>query len=118
MPMHDWTRVEAGIYHHFHHEWISAIGRSLNRGLLPEDYVSGSVFVRRYKSNGIVDWTRQFGSSTGGDDAYGGTFRLISKVHTSLKWAAHWATSRMNSPPITRDHAAKMSCVGKAASSS
>jgi hypothetical protein len=36
MPMHDWTRVEAGIYHAFHHEWISEISRALNRGLLPE----------------------------------------------------------------------------------
>jgi hypothetical protein len=35
--MHDWTRVEAGIYHHFHHEWISAISRALN-ARLPGDY--------------------------------------------------------------------------------
>ncbi len=32
MPMHDWTRVDAGIYHDFHHEWISEIKRALNRG--------------------------------------------------------------------------------------
>jgi hypothetical protein len=38
MPMHDWTRVDAGIYHDFHHEWISEIKRALNRGLLPPDY--------------------------------------------------------------------------------
>jgi len=37
MPMHNWKRVEAGIYHAFHHEWISEISRALNRGLLPED---------------------------------------------------------------------------------
>jgi hypothetical protein len=36
--MHDWTRVEAGIFHAFHHEWISEISRALNRGLLPEAY--------------------------------------------------------------------------------
>jgi hypothetical protein len=36
--MHDWTLVEAGIFHAFHHEWISEIGRALNRGLLPSDY--------------------------------------------------------------------------------
>jgi hypothetical protein len=36
--MHDWTKVEAGIYHAFHHEWISEIGRTLNRGLLPDDF--------------------------------------------------------------------------------
>lgn len=38
MPMHDWTRVDAGIYHAFHHEWISEISRTLNRGRLPEEY--------------------------------------------------------------------------------
>jgi len=30
--------VEAGIYHTFHHEWISEISRALNRGLLPDSY--------------------------------------------------------------------------------
>ena len=33
MPMHDWARVKAGIFHHFHHEWISAITRTLNARL-------------------------------------------------------------------------------------
>jgi Protein of unknown function (DUF4058) len=38
MPVHDWTRVEAGIFHHFHLEWIGALARELNRGLLPPDH--------------------------------------------------------------------------------
>lgn len=38
MPMHDWTKVEAGIYHHFHNMWLQAIVRSLNGGLLPPTY--------------------------------------------------------------------------------
>lgn len=38
MPMHDWTRVAAGIFHAFHHDWITEIARTLNNGLLPEDY--------------------------------------------------------------------------------
>jgi hypothetical protein len=38
MPVHDWTRVEAGIFHHFHQEWIPAICRRLNGGLLPADH--------------------------------------------------------------------------------
>jgi hypothetical protein len=37
MPMHDWTKVEACIFHAFHHEWISEISRTLNRKL-PADY--------------------------------------------------------------------------------
>jgi hypothetical protein len=38
MPVHDWTRVDAGIFHHFHHEWITELARALNRGILPADY--------------------------------------------------------------------------------
>jgi hypothetical protein len=38
MPVHDWTRVEAGIFHDFHHSWIEEIKRSLNAGLLPPEY--------------------------------------------------------------------------------
>lgn len=38
MPIHDWTCVEDGIFHHFHHEWISTISRSLNAGLLPRGF--------------------------------------------------------------------------------
>ena len=38
MPVHDWTRVEAGIFHDFHHTWITAIKNALNAGLLPEEY--------------------------------------------------------------------------------
>lgn len=38
MPVHDWTRVDAGIFHAFHHGWIEELARSLNRGLLPPEY--------------------------------------------------------------------------------
>ncbi len=38
MPVHDWTRVIAGTFHDFHHEWIMAIKRTLNSGLLPSEY--------------------------------------------------------------------------------
>jgi hypothetical protein len=38
VPMHDWSRVQAGIFHHFHHSWIEEIARTLNRGLLPPDH--------------------------------------------------------------------------------
>jgi hypothetical protein len=36
--MHDWTRVEAGIFHAFHHRWISALSDVLNTGILPPDF--------------------------------------------------------------------------------
>ncbi|MDR3639286.1 MAG: DUF4058 family protein [Isosphaeraceae bacterium] len=38
MPIHDWTRVDAGVCHHFHQRWIGAITDVLNQRLLPNDY--------------------------------------------------------------------------------
>src|SRR5260370_19526193 len=38
MPVHNWTRVEAGIFHSFHVTWIGDLARALNRGLLPPEY--------------------------------------------------------------------------------
>lgn len=38
MPVHDWTLVEAGIFHDFHTVWIGAIRTALNGGLLPGGY--------------------------------------------------------------------------------
>jgi hypothetical protein len=38
MPIHDWTRVVAGIFHDFHSAWITEIRNRLNTGLLPDDY--------------------------------------------------------------------------------
>lgn len=38
MPIHDWTRVDAETFHHFHQTWIPDIARALNGGLLPGDY--------------------------------------------------------------------------------
>jgi hypothetical protein len=38
MPIHDWTRVDAGVFHAFHHGWIEEIARALNREILPPSY--------------------------------------------------------------------------------
>jgi hypothetical protein len=38
MPVHDWTRVDAGLFHDFHQRWIAALSNALNAGGLPPDY--------------------------------------------------------------------------------
>jgi len=40
MPIHDWTRLEAGDFHDFHQCWVIAIRNALNRGLLPRGYMA------------------------------------------------------------------------------
>lgn len=38
MPIHDWTRVDAGLFHDFHQGWTIALRNALNTGGLPPDY--------------------------------------------------------------------------------
>ena len=38
MPVHDWTRVGAGIVHAFQRGWITDLARILNGGILPKNY--------------------------------------------------------------------------------
>jgi hypothetical protein len=38
MPIHDWTRVDAGLFHDFHQSWAIALRNALNAGILPPDY--------------------------------------------------------------------------------
>jgi Protein of unknown function (DUF4058) len=38
MSVHDWTRVDAGLFHSFHQHWIVALCEALNTGGLPPDY--------------------------------------------------------------------------------
>ena len=48
MPMHNWKRVAAGIYHAFHHEWISQIARALNERLPGDFYALPEQQAARY----------------------------------------------------------------------
>jgi hypothetical protein len=36
MPIHDWTRVPSGLFHHFHQQWTIEIAKALNEGILPK----------------------------------------------------------------------------------
>jgi hypothetical protein len=71
MPIHDWTRVDAGIFHDFHQEWIREIKHVLNEGLLPEDYYA----LAELRSAGFepdVLTLKRGGASGLGEDEEGG----------------------------------------------
>lgn len=38
MPVHDWSRVRSGRFHHFHNSWIYKLSDRLNAGLLPPGF--------------------------------------------------------------------------------
>jgi hypothetical protein len=38
MPVHDWTRVDTGLFHAFHQNWVVGLCNGLNAGVLPRGY--------------------------------------------------------------------------------
>src|SRR5437660_1420004 len=52
MPVHDWGRVDANIFHHFHQCWTIAICDALNAGLLPTGF---SALVEQHAGGLIHD---------------------------------------------------------------
>jgi hypothetical protein len=38
MPVHDWAKLDAGMFHAYHGAWITHLMEALNGGLLPEGY--------------------------------------------------------------------------------
>ena len=63
MPVHDWTKVEAGIFHNFHHCWITENIRVLNDDLLPDGFYA---LAEQITSNFVPDvLTLQAGPRSG-----------------------------------------------------
>jgi hypothetical protein len=52
MPVHDWGRVDANVFHHFHQRWTIAICDALNAGLLPSGY---SALVEQHAGGLVPD---------------------------------------------------------------
>jgi len=52
MPIHDWSRVNANLFHDFHQTWSIAIRNALNGGLLPKGY---SALVEQHAASVFPD---------------------------------------------------------------
>jgi hypothetical protein len=84
MPIHDWTRLEPGDFHHFHQRWVGSLTDALNAGLLPPGYMAMTEQVTGRPIPDVV------ALQTGGrkDDVGGGiavatappTARIIAKI--------------------------------------
>lgn len=58
MPIHDWTRVEAGIFHDFHLDWIFTLKQALNEGVLPPGYYALAEQVAGGLHPDVLTWGR------------------------------------------------------------
>jgi hypothetical protein len=58
VPIHDWTRVDAGLFHAFHQSWIVKLCDSLNSGVLSADYFALTEQAVRGPGPDVLDLRR------------------------------------------------------------
>ena len=95
MPIHDWTQVTAGTFHHFHQTWIIEITRALNAGRLPDGFYAMAEQVAGGWGPDVLTLEGPFG----GDDA--DVAASTSEVNNSGDWSSLAVAER---PPQTRLH--------------
>jgi Protein of unknown function (DUF4058) len=104
MPIHDWTRVDAGIFHDFHQTWIIQIKRALNDGLLPGEYYAlaeqhGAKFtpdVLTLKAGHDLGEERNGGYVGPGGDSGGGVLVAEPKVRVRAETDLEYYRRKQN----------------------
>jgi Protein of unknown function (DUF4058) len=83
MPLHDWTRVPSGLFHHFHQDWSIEIARSLNRGILPKG-LSALVEQRAGPREADVLAVERRTRSSRSDTGAGGGTQTVERPTTTI----------------------------------
>lgn len=104
MPIHDWTRVDAGIFHAFDHFWVTEISRAMNRGLLPGGYYALStkfaVTIRHVSRHQVIALVEII--SPGNKNNRNGLNAFVSKAREALATGIHMLIVDLF-PPSSRD---------------
>ena len=101
MPVHDWTKVNAGVFHDFHQRWIISIANSLNGGLLPRNYYAMAEQVAMGPIPDVITVERQdlTSEAASDDSASGGTATLQTIAVVDHPPKVHYS-HRMGSEPL------------------
>jgi hypothetical protein len=83
MDVHDWTRVEAGVFHDFHTAWIASLRTELN-GRLPEGYYA---LAEQHAGEMIAD-ILTLHASPADEGPTGSGPRTAANGGVALAWAA------------------------------
>lgn len=95
MPIHDWSRVEAGVFHDFHQRWIVAITNSLNDDRLPDDFYALAEQVAEGPIPDIVTLERR--------PARGPSDRSSQVRSSEASYSSsHAPVAVLNAPPVVR----------------
>lgn len=100
MPIHDWSQVDANLFHDFHQAWTIAIRNALNGGILPKGY---SALVEQYAGGVAPDVIALQGRSTPSPPSGGAV--TAAPPQTELVYEARQELSAARANRITIRHA-------------
>lgn len=101
MPIHDWTRVDAGIFHHFHQSWIAELAGALNAGGLPADYYALAEQFAGGRGPDVLTLQGPAGAVAGVEPAGGLTVtESPPQVQFHLKSEGDWYAAKANALTI------------------
>src|SRR5579875_1047794 len=109
MLIHDWSRVDANMFHHFHPRWTIAICNALNADLLPSSF---SARVERHAGGLVPDVlaVQQRPQGSGSEEPHGGILTSDTPKTRLVRQAKTVLAARYNRIVI-RHHMDEVVCV-------
>jgi len=87
MPVHDWTKVDAGAFHDFHTAWLVEIRNALNGGLLPNGFYALAEQSARSIGPDVLTLERR--ESQGAEHGEHGHGKALAVAAPRVKWVFH-----------------------------
>lgn len=91
MPIHDWTAVPAGMFHHFHNAWIYKLAETLNGGLLPSGFFAAGEQVTGLVEPDVVTLSSMTPEGQGWEESPG----VVALAERPPQVALHEASDAM-----------------------
>jgi hypothetical protein len=107
MPVHDWSLVDAGIFHDFHHAWTEEIKRILNAELLPPQYYALTEQSAAGLGPNVLTLESAEPEDAGGpwpEASEGGTALLLSPPKVRVTAEADWEFYRRRQSVVAVRH--------------
>jgi len=95
MPVHNWARVDANLFHHFHQSWTLVTCNTLNGGLLPKGF---SALVEQHAAGVVPDVLalERRGYTKSGPPTGGGVATLEPKTSRIIRAKQQISAARGN----------------------
>lgn len=100
MPIHDWTRVDAGIYHGFHQRWMGRLAEALTAALSPNYFAD----IEQHGDERIADVLTLHASPPRGPKPVPAVGANTAVLDTPPKLAAHRTDGKIPKERLKRRH--------------